>query len=81
MKASKILCFYNNANPYLPGSECERVIKKYATAPNNPNALFSRVCDYPKWEETLNSYLNSGWSVASMTGTGGSITVLLIREV
>ncbi len=77
MKESKILCFHNNPNPYVSGSDCERVIKKYAVASNG--AVFSSVSDYPKWEETLNTYLKDGWTVVGITGETDHITVLLVR--
>ena len=77
MKESKILYFYNNPNPYVAGSECERVVKKYAVASNG--AVFGSVSDFPKWEETLNTYLVAGWSVAGITGEANRITVLLVR--
>ncbi|MBQ7828979.1 MAG: hypothetical protein IJ345_01770 [Clostridia bacterium] len=77
MKESKILLFNNNPNAYVAGSDCERVIKKYAVAPNG--VVFSHVSDFPKWEETLNSYLREGWTVSGITGETNNITVLLVR--
>lgn len=77
MRESKFLYFLNNPNAYVAGSQCERVIKKYGTAPNG--AAFSSVSDFPQWEETLNSYLAQGWSVAGITGDTNRITVLLVR--
>ena len=77
MKESKILYFYNDPNPYVAGSKCDRVIKKYAVAPNG--TVFSSVSDFPKWEETLNTYLSDGWNVAGITGENNQITVILVR--
>jgi len=84
MRECKILKFYHARGEVKQHTNAERIVKNFGAhySAESMQDKNNRLCDYPMWEKELNSYLQAGWIIHSMSYDSNyqDLIFLLVRQ-